>query len=49
MKMKDIALIMLGSMSVLLYQKYNEEVMDKMEDAYLTMKDKAKEKLEDMM
>ena len=49
MKIKDIALVALGAMGVLVYQRYNEQVMEKMEDAYLTMKEKAEDKLEDMM
>lgn len=43
--MKDIALMGMGAGAVLAYQKYNKQVMDKMNKII----NKANEKLEDMI
>lgn len=50
MKMtKDIALMAAGAASVLMYQKFNKPVMDKMEEAKDVALKKANKKLENMM
>lgn len=46
---KDIALVALGATAVLMYQKYKEPVMKKMECATNTMMKKADEMLDNMM
>lgn len=45
---KDMALIGMGMAITLLYQKYNEPVMDMMEDVVNTTSKKINKKLEDM-
>lgn len=50
MKMtKDIALMAAGAASVIMYQKYNKQAMNKMQDAADVVMKKANKKLEDMM
>lgn len=49
MKMKNVALMMMGAGAVLAYQKYNKPVMKKMEEAADKVVRKANNKLEDMM
>lgn len=46
---KNIAFFALGATSVLMYQKYKEPVMKKLECAANTMMRKADEALDDMM
>ena len=46
---RDIAMIALGATSVLMYQKYKEPVMKKLECAANTMMKKADKALDDMM
>ena len=46
---RDMALFALGATSVLMYQKYKEPVMRKLECAANTMMKKADEVLDDMM
>ena len=50
MKMtKDIALMVAGAASVLMYQRYNNQMMNKMEEVKDVAMKKASKKLEDMM
>ncbi len=46
---KDMALVALGATAVLMYQKYKEPVMKKVECAANTMMKKADKALDDMM
>ena len=49
MKMtKDMALIGLGMVMVLAYQRYNEPVMEMVDEAYCNAKKKANKALENM-
>lgn len=45
---RDMAMIALGAMGVLLYQKCKDPVMDKIEHTVDTVLDKASDKLEKM-
>ncbi len=45
---KDMALIGLGAVMVLAYQRYNEPVMEMVEEAYCNAKKKANQALDNM-
>ena len=49
MKMRDVAMILVGSMATIAYQKYNKPVMKAMKKTFDENVKNAKEKLEDMM
>lgn len=49
MKMRDVAMILVGSMATIAYQKYNKPVMQAMKKTFDENVRNAKDKLEDMM
>ena len=49
MKMRDVAMILVGSMATIAYQKYNKPVMNAMKRTIDEGVQKTKNKLEDMM
>lgn len=49
MNMRDMAMIMVGSMATLAYQKYNKPVMNAVKKTVNENMKNAKNKLEDMM
>lgn len=49
MKMRDVAMILVGSVATIAYQKYNKPVMNAVKNAIDEKTIEAKHKLEEMM
>ena len=49
MKMRDMAMIMVGSIATMAYQKYNKSVMNAMKDTFDKSMRKMDKTLDDMM